>query len=217
MKIEAAHILKYCIETYGTKVATAPGEVNIFALEGGSVDLTPNNDAPDLWNDASVIISHDTQGAPYFAHIGEATCEPGVSATRSKRSLKLGGVARIAIGFHENKWKRGFHKGILNHPALVQCAPITVHRDKNGDGKRTGDPITTDVTGLNWHGTRPGLKPTIVGEWSYACNVRQFWADHMNFIRFIDSDPRLKWNPNFEFSATVVDYGRFWKWMQQNG
>lgn len=218
MKVEANDILEYSIEMYGTKVDTRPWCVNLFALEGGNVDLTPNDDRPDAWNDSSVIITHDNNGVPQFAHIGEATCEPGLSATFSKQAERLGGVARIAIGFHEEKWIRGFHKQNRNHPALVQCAPITCHRDRNKDGKRTGDPVTVDVQGLNWHGTRANLKPVRVGEWSYACNVRRNWSgagSHMEFMALCDADPRYMLNKQFRYSGTVVDYSRFWKWFER--
>ncbi len=207
-------IIKYCVETYGTKIATGDGEVNLFALEGCSVDLTPNDDRPDAWNDTSLIIVHKN-GVPAFAHIGEGTSEPGLSATFSKQAERLGGVARISIGFHSEKWQRGFHKKNSHHPALVQCDDITVHRDRNRDGKRTGDKITTDVRGLNWHGTRANLKPIKVGEWSYACIVRRVWSgmgSHMEFMALCDADPRYQANKQFKYSATVVDYSMFWRW-----
>lgn len=43
-------------------------------------------------------------------HRADATSEPGLSATMSKQGAKLGGVFRIAIGFHKEKWVMGFHK-----------------------------------------------------------------------------------------------------------
>lgn len=189
-----------------------PGAVNIIYLEGCDFDtLNPNADAPDLWNDTCLIILHDKHGAPFIAHQSQATSEPGLSATKSKRAETLGGVARITIGFHKEKWIEGYHKGSKTHHALIQAKPITVHRDKNKDGKRTGDVVTMDVQGLNQHGTRPRLIPLRVGEWSYACLVRRLWQDHLEFMRLIYADPRSSPINRFYFSSTVADYSKMYK------
>ena len=211
--VTASEIVAFSSSIYGTKFEKTPGAVNILYLEGcTAATLEPNPDLPDLWNDTSLIIQFDASGLAYFAHKAEATSEPGLSATMSKRSARLGGVFRIAIGFHENKWRLGFHQRNTHHPALVQVAPITGHRDRNRDGKRTADPLTQDVTGLNQHGTRPNLRSVRVGEWSYACLVRRMWADHMEFYGMCANDPRGKADVNFTFSTTVVDFSAFWKW-----
>lgn len=213
MSISASDLVAFSSSEYGTKFCKDPGAVNIVYLEGcTAADLTPNPDLPDLWNDTSTIIRFDENGIATFAHIAEATSEPGLSATMSKQSARRGGVFRIAIGFHEECWIRGFHQKNTQHPALVQCAPIRGHRDANRDGKRTGDLITTDVSGLNQHGTRPGLKSVRVGEWSYACLTRRLWERHLKFMAINDADPRYIANKLFRYSSTVVDYSHFWKW-----
>lgn len=94
----------------------------------------------------------------------------------------------------------------------MQYGKITGHRDKNLDGKRTGDLVTDNVVGLNQHGTRPGLKSVRVGEWSYACLVRRMWEDHLDFIELCKNDPRYIVDNKFKFSTTIVDYSAFWKW-----
>ncbi len=213
MSNAAQRILNFCQAEYGTKVDTTPGAVNIFYLEGCNVsDFSPNQDAPDGWNDPCIIISYNQAGQPQITFKAEATCEPGLSATQSKRASALGGVFRIAIGFHEEKWVQGFHKSNPVHPALVQCAPILGHRDANRDGKRTGDLVTDNVKGLNQHGSRPGIKPTRVGEFSYACLVRRMWGDQIAFMRLASLDPRYIANKDFKYSTTVVDYSKFIKW-----
>ena len=209
--VTAKDILDFCRAKYGTEFSENENEVNILYFEGcNAADLTPNPDLPDLWNDTSLIISkkHDV----LVMHRAEATSEPGLSATMSKQGARLGGVFRIAIGFHKEKWVMGFHKRNRNHPALVQHGKITGHRDKNRDGKRTGDLVTDNVVGLNQHGTRPGLKSVRVGEWSYACLVRRMWEDHLAFIELCKSDPRFIVDNKFKFSTTIVDYSAFWKW-----
>lgn len=206
----AQNILAFCEKEYGTAIDTTPGAVNIIYLEGCDADdLTPNSDLPDLWNDTSLIITYDNNGQPQIVFHAEATSEPGLSATVSKRSKVKGGVFRIALGFHKDCWQMGFHKGKQQHPALVQCAPIWGYRDANQDGKRTGDRFTNDVLGLNQHGTRDGLTPTRVGEWSYACLVRRYWNDHLLFMRRCSLDPRYTADNQFKFSTTVADYSKF--------
>jgi hypothetical protein len=211
--VTASEIVAFSSSIYGTKFEKTPGAVNIVYLEGcTAADLTPNPDLPDLWNDTSSIIQFDASGLAFFAHKAEATSEPGLSATMSARSARLGGVFRIAIGFQEEKWIRGFHKGDPLHPALVQVAPITGHRDRNRDGKRTADPITDDVRGLNHHGTRPGIRPVRVGGFSFACQVRRMWEEHLQFMALCDADPRYIDSKRFRYSSTTVDHSNFWKW-----
>ena len=207
----AQQILQFCATEYGTRIASNPGEVNIIYLEGANIDLSPNNDAPDQWNDVRMVISHGPTGEPMFDLIASATSEPGLSATKSKRAEQTNGVFRIAIGYHHEKWRMGFHKGNRNHPALVQSAPIIGTRDRNRDGKRTGDIVTDNVRGLNQHGTRPGTMPVVVGEWSYACLVGREWQNHLKFIDLCLLDNRNIRSGNL-FSTTVVDHSHFWAW-----
>lgn len=206
----AQNILYFCQREYGTEVDTTPGAVNIIYLEGCTAsDLSPNPDLPDLWNDTSLIISYNQAGLPEIVFKADATSEPGLSATLSRRARANGGVFRIALGFNKECWQQGNHKGDPLHPALVQCAPIWGYRDKNMDGKRTGDKLLNDVKGLNQHGTRPGLTSTRVGEWSYACLVRRMWTDHIAFMRLCSLDPRFVADRSFRYSGTVVDYSKF--------
>ena len=210
MQSTAENIISFCKSRYGTEINETPGAANLFYLEGCTAGaLTQNPDLLDQWNDTSLIISYNQAGLPVIVFNAEATSEPGLSATTSKQAAKLGGVFRIAIGWHKEKWVQGFHKSNRLHPALVQCAPINGHRDKNMDGKRTGDLYTDNVKGLNQHGTRDGLKSVRVGEWSYACLVRRMWGDHMAFIRLCSLDPGFIKDKAFKYSATVVDWSEF--------
>lgn len=210
--VRAEDVVQFAVEMYGTEIDQRPGAVNLFAFEGCSKDLTQNPDLIDQWNDTIAIIQY-IDGKPTFSHLAEGTTEPGLSSTMSKQAARLGGVARIAIGFHKEKWRIGFHKSDKSHPALVQAAPITVHRDRNKDGKRTGDPVTTDVAGLNWHGTRPGLRPIRVGGFSAGCVVQRFWGDLLIFMGKV-AEHQMLYGTQL-FSATVVDWSRFMKWLER--
>lgn len=209
-KLLATRLVAYCESVYGTEFCRENGACNILYLEGcDAASLTPNNDAHDLFNDVRAVIQFRDL-IPEIVFAAAATCEPGLKATLDPKSGKLGGVARIAIGSHKEKWRMGFHKGDPKHPALVQAAPITVFRDANRDGKRTGDVITANVVGLNQHGTRRGIPPTIVGGYSYGCLVGQVWGAHMTFIGLLAKDIQYQENNDFLFSSTVVDFGKFW-------
>lgn len=200
-------LVRYTKGVYDTQWLSS-GLPNIVYLEGANADFTPNDDKPDQWNDRSLLIGVN-QGDTKILLNAQATSEPGLIAANSKAAEKLGGVARIAIGYHHEKWTGGFHKQNLQHPALVQCAPINVFRDKNKDGKRTGDFYTDDVSGLNQHGTRRGMAPSVVGMFSLACLVRRYWEDHLTFMQILGAS----FLSDYKFSTTVVDYSRFWRWM----
>lgn len=203
--MNAEQVVKFCQDVYGTEFCKDPNAANIVYVEGANANLIPNKDLPDKWNDRCLIIQFSPSGAPFIRANYPCTTEPGVSATLSKQAAALGGVARIAFGFHKEKWVLGFHKGNKEHPALVQVDLITVHRDKNKDFKRTADPVTTDVKGLNQHGARKGLRPVRVGGFSLGCLVRELWEDHEEFIAIVSNDPRAIKDRKFKISSTVVD------------
>lgn len=121
----------------GYNVERTPGFRNIVYVEGVDAALTPNSDAPDLWNDRRIVFTFTATGAVEVLLNVAATTEPGRFYTLNP--MQAGGAARITFGQHR-AWKMGFHGGaVRGHPALVQCAPIRVHRDRNRDFKRTGD------------------------------------------------------------------------------
>lgn len=198
------------------KVFNGPGEVNIVYFEGANIDLTPNSDAPDMWNDRGLLICFPSAECPVIVANHPATTEPGIKATNSRQAQKLGGVARIAIGQHWECWQMGFHKGDPNHPALVQCAPIKVFRDVNRDGKRTGDPIAF-AHGINQHSTKPGIPPKRVGNYSAGCLVRQDWEQHQIFLSWLKDDLRFVADKKFRFSATIIDASDFAQWLAKKG
>lgn len=191
-------VLDYC-QAQGYFLSTMPGTFNILYLEGVDPDLTLNSDRFDQWNDLRLVLDHNFN----VVHSAEATTEPGKESTFSKQSAKLGGVARIAFGQH-TAWKMGYHKRELSHPALVQVAPIPVHRDYNRDGIRPGDPITMDVVGLNQHGTHRRYKGSNVGDWSAGCLVGRDWMKHIDFIDLLRTDTRYKQNQDYVFSSIIL-------------
>jgi hypothetical protein len=155
------------------------------------------------------LLRFTPSGAPEIIHRAVCTTEPGTLATFSAQALQLGGVARIQLTQYLHCWQLGFHKGDPKHPALVQCAPILVHRDRNRDFKRPGDPLLP-ARGINHHGTRPGFVARTVGMFSMGCTVRLHWQEHLEFIELLKSDPRYVADPKCRFSAAYLDGGKVW-------
>lgn len=186
-----------------------PDAVNIAYIEGANADGTPNADRPDEWNDRRIVFMYLPNGEPFISHNSAATTEPGVSATNSKKAAALGGVARVQFGqFHV--WQMGYHKRDTSHPALVQVSELYVTRDRNRDGKRTDDLISR-ATGINQHGTEPGINSRKVGRWSEGCLVGQYWSMHLNFIDLCKADPRYIANPKYLFHTAVINGDEFGK------
>lgn len=200
----AARILDY-MRQHKYNVSTTVGEINIVYLEGINPDFSENADALDGWNDLSLLISHLADGTPVLLHSAVCTTEPGKAATFSSAARRLGGVARIKFGQH-TAWRMGYHqfaKRNKQHPALVQCAAIPVHRDSNRDGKRTGDLVNYGY-GINQHSTFPGYTGSKIGNWSAGCLVRRWWVDHLAWIGILQQDARYLKNKKFVFSSTII-------------
>ena len=184
--------------------------VNILYIEGADQHGNAITDTPDAWNDRRIILQFDGEGVPFISLNAAATCEPGTSATLSPQAAKRGGVARVMFGQFK-VWRMGFHKGIKIHPALVQRAPLMVHRDRNRDQKRTGDPVSRAM-GINQHGTREGHLPERVGNWSEGCPVGLIWAGHLTFIEICKHDPEYLKDPNYLFYTAFIpgdEFARF--------
>lgn len=206
--IHEQHIIAY-MESLGYRIFREPGEINIVYLEGCDLDGLPNKDENDRWNDLGLLIRFQ-DGTPEVIHRAVCTTEPGYLATMSAAAMRLGGVARIQLTQYLECWQMGLHKGEPAHPALVQCAPVLVHRDRNRDFKRPGDPLGW-ATGINHHGTRPNYLARLVGMFSQGCMVRHRWADHLEFIALLKTDPRYVADPAFRFSASYLDAGKVFR------
>jgi len=192
------------MEQKGYQLFRQPGEINILYLEGAGLDGTPNSDEQDRFNDLGLLLRFNDAGMLEIIHRAVCTTEPGTLATFSAQAMQLGGVARVQLIQYLDCWQLGFHKSNPAHPALVQCAPMLVHRDRNRDFKRTGDALMP-AWGINHHGTRPGYLAQAVGMFSLGCSVRLHWKDHLEFIELLRTDSRFLGNPGFRFSASYLD------------
>lgn len=195
----------------GYIVSIIPDAVNIVYIEGVDDNWNPNPDRIDDWNDRAIVFTYDAEGNPSVLCNHVCTTEPGLVSTQAPRVSA--GVARIPFG-QFFVWQMGFHHFATlgqRHPALVQRAPLKVHRDGNRDGKRTGDALDW-ATGINQHSTHGGRPPEKVGRYSEGCLVRRFWHDQLQFIALCQKDPRYLADSAYLFCSTVIDgddFGRF--------
>lgn len=168
---------------------------NIVYVEGVNTNGTPNADKMDGWNDVRAILEIK-KDVPILTHVWVATTEPGRKYTADP--LNPDGAFRIAFG-QFRAWIVGWHK---THEALVQHGDVVGYRDKNKDGKRTGDTVVKGANfGINQHW---GGNAATVGGWSAGCLVGQSTEDHLLFMKIVKSDPRYKANSNYVFLTTIL-------------
>ena len=182
--------------------------INIVFVSGVGLDGKSNADTPGRWNDLCFIAEFQ-DGRWMFPYRGICTTTPGVLPTKSGRALQRGGVAMIMPGQYE-AWKEGFHRPSkygTTHPALVQCAPITISRDFNQDFSRVGDKTYTGIFGINLHSTTLDLKPKEVNGWSEGCGVNlDFERFQKNFMGYLKISPnRKKMGKSAIFAATFIE------------
>jgi hypothetical protein len=106
----------------------------------------------------------------------------------------------------------GFHlsaKYGLTHPCLKQFSPVRLHRDLNADGSRLNDKIVVELAGINQHSTRAGQTFQRVGNWSEGCLVGRHWAEHENFLKFLQKDIRYVQNKDYVFMTAVLNGDEF--------
>lgn len=190
------------MEQSGYRISRGVGECNLIYLEGINTTLTLNDNPADGWNDLRCLFKFDKDGNPYWVHMAQATCEPGLSATNSEQAKRNGGVARLQLTQYPSACKMGFHKSDRNHPALVQCSEILVFRDNQKTGRRYG-PLKK-AYGVNHHGTRSGFKGLRVGNWSMGCCVAWNWEQHMSFIKIMSQDSRYLLNKNYAWDFCLI-------------
>lgn len=189
----ATRIIKYM---YSKQYFVALGEkhYNIVYIEGASADGTPNKDSTNLWNDRRIVIEI-AYGTPKILGNWIGTTEPGKYYIDNP--LNAQGAARIAFGQYQ-AWQVGTHK---DHEALLQVKPITVYRDRNKDGFRTGDPTDKGLFGINQHW---GYDMAEVGRASAGCLVGQSCDEHREFMALIKKDARYQLNSGYVFFTTVI-------------
>jgi|SRR5215510_2366228 len=172
------------------------GHLNIVYVEGMNVDGTANDNAPNQFNDLRAVIRF-VGGKPVIAGAWEGTTEPSRRWTQDPMNPK--GAARIAFGQY-TAWQAGMHH---DHEALVQVAPVTVHRDLDKDYRRDGDARHTGLFGINQHWGYD-LPRNDLGNSSAGCLVGRTRAGHRAFMALVKTDKRYLADRNHRFTTTVL-------------
>jgi len=193
---DLAHLVVAAMERKGHQVDRGPGEVNIVYVEGMNPDGTANADEANKWNDLRLLIRFEG-GEPRIIGEWAATTEPGRYWTENPMNPL--GAARIEFGQYK-AWQVGIHNE--SHEALVQTGgPLTVCRDLNKDGQRTGDKRQTGEFGINQHW---GYDLPQVEKASAGCLVGQSKDGHRQFMALVKSDPRYQANRKYVFATAVL-------------
>jgi hypothetical protein len=168
-----------------------------------NTDGTPNDDAPNVFNDVRVVLRIGKSGRPQIEGVWEATTEPGDYYTRVKK-LDARGAARVAFGQYK-AWTVGTHMAgrPSGHEALVQVASITVHRDLNEDFQRENDRTFAGVFGVNQH-CGYDLPKGDIGRASAGCLVGRTRNGHREFMNLVKSDARYRANNGYRFMTGVL-------------
>jgi len=180
-----------------------PDCVNVVYIEGADPDGSPNDDAPNAFNDMRLVLRVNRAGNPDIVDAWEATSEPGRYYTLVQK-LDPNGAARIAFGQYK-AWSVGTHLAgrPSAHEALVQTRPIKVHRDFNQDFERTGDRVHEGLFGVNQHWGFD-LPRSDVGRASAGCLVGRTRVGHRAFMATVKTDPRYVANNSYRFITTVL-------------
>lgn len=185
----------------GYTVDHGPGEKNIVYVEGMDRDGTPNDDAPDKWNDLRCVIVFEND-QPVMAGLWDnVTTKPGYYYDRV-HVINAKGAAIIALG-QQRCWQVGFHHQDPSRPALVQTGgPVKVYRDSGRDFSRSGVVDIGDF-GINQHDGQDG-DPATIGPHSAGCLVVRSMRDHLEFMALVKSDPRYVRDQKYVFASTVL-------------
>jgi peptidoglycan hydrolase-like protein with peptidoglycan-binding domain len=194
----ASRIIKY-MQAMKYQIFQGQKQYNIVYIEGMDANGKLNSDASNYFNDRRIVIQI-LDGAPAVIGNWEATTEPGYYYTYNPMNNK--GAARIKFGQYK-AWQVGLHGNYDTHEALVQVAPITVHRDFNQDLKRTNDKLDTGLFAINQHWGYD-VAYNNIDMASAGCLVGRTRQGHREFMKLVKQDLRYQLNKNYTFYTTVI-------------
>lgn len=113
--------------------------------------------------------------------------------------LNSKGTAILKEGHYKDAYKIGLHKG---ENALIQCAPVTVYRDKNRDENFDLIEPESGMFGINIH--RAGKLSHFVNSWSAGCQVFKVEED-FNFVFALCRDSASRFGNRFSY--TLIEEG----------
>ena len=184
-------------------VTRLPGFLNIVYVEGADANGTPNADKFNVFNDRRIVFAI-VGGKPEIKLNVLGTTEPGDFYTQ--HPLNTGGAARIAFNQYK-AWRVGVHRAgkPSAHEALVQVGIISVHRDLNKDGKRTGDAIDVGSGFLVNQHSGHNADANRIGKASAGCLVGRSHDEHKEFMKLVKTDSRFKKAlQGYKFISTII-------------
>lgn len=201
----ASRLIQY-MTRMNYRVSVGDRRYNILYVEGMNADGSTNPDRMNEFNDRRIVIEIPSADLiPVIRGNWEATTEPGTYYTFNPmgRGIEYG-AARIAFGQFK-AWKVGTHYGggAEPHEALVQETPISVYRDKDRNGIRTGDFLDTGNFDINQHWGYD-YPHNDIGMAGAGCLVGRSRAEHRTFMALIRQDNRYQRNQNYLFYTTII-------------
>ncbi len=127
------------------------------------VGVRSKADLPNQFDDKLYVISNLEKK--------EFTCTTNPGASWLTKLLNPKGAAVLqADRQYVGCWEIGKHRG--RYEALVQVRPVTVHRDKNLDGKSDETSLLdTGLFGINIHRASETVISKTIDSWSAGCQV----------------------------------------------
>lgn len=190
----------------GYWLARHPKCINIAYLEGIDATGERNDNPVDRYNDLRCVVSI-RDGKPVMLGAWTATTQPGwhwILNPDPDIQDPVKAAAHIALGQYK-AWVVGTHNGSTSHEALVQRAKIKVHRDRDRNGRREGDPVFERADyGINQH---HGNNSTVVGRYSAGCLVGNSVNGHREFMTIVKSDARYRASNGYRFMTSVIGAG----------
>lgn len=205
----ARRIVAY-MEKMGYYIDRNPSNGNIVYISEMRDYFGVPKDEIDEWDDTRNILRFHADGRPYIDFFQSASTEPGSISRTSAAAKKLGGVATVVPGQYK-AWKFGYHKHNHDHPALVQCANITIWRDRNENARFDNEMMFSGVYGINQHSTKPGFSGPRIGLWSAGCLVGKNFEQHLEFLDRLKQWECYKANPECVFYTTIIPGKALWK------
>ncbi len=197
----ASRILNY-MDSKGYKIFEGHRQYNIVYVEGMNIDGSLNPDTDNVFNDIRLVIEV-VEGKPQIAG------GPWLGSTEPGRHYVINpmnprGAARIQFGQYA-AWQVGIYgRDSSSHEALVQTGgEVTVHRDFDRNGIRTGDKLHAGYFGINQHN---GYDNPInhVGKASAGCLIGRSSREHKQFMSLIKQDQRYLRDKKFVFTSTII-------------
>jgi hypothetical protein len=187
----------------GYWIARHPQCVNIAYAEGIAPDGRGNDNRIDHYNDVRLAFTV-RDGRPELLGAWTATTQPGWYYTHNPVAGIVDPVkaaAQIALGQYK-AWVVGEHNGSNPHEALVQRAKLRVHRDKDRNGRRDGDPVFERPDyAINQH---HGSNSQTIGKYSAGCLVGNRRKDHLQFMKIVKGDRRYTASRAYKFMTAVI-------------